>query len=250
MKSIVQLSAVACATALFVTLPAQATQVTWYVTGHMNAALPGTPADLMALAPVGAAYTASFSFDSASANTPVYFTSTRTDFRTTNAFGATAMDVNGAHFSSSGTSTIIEQADFNGESVILNGGAVSGPVPSAYSLGAIDVLVIGHSGLGSDPQSVKYPWFSPFGNNAFVMIGSAAPPDLSRSDNPALTDLFFYRTADQTYYHRSGTIEAISTVPFPVPEPSALAMMLAGGLAVFQLARHRRADTGSIGSPV
>lgn len=54
--------------------PAAAVQVTWYVTGHMAAALPGTPAALLAVAPVGAVFTASFSFDSASAGNPIYFT--------------------------------------------------------------------------------------------------------------------------------------------------------------------------------
>jgi hypothetical protein len=239
-------AALACAGALATTLPAQATQVTWYVTGHMNAALPGTPADLMALAPEGAVYFASFSFDSASASSPLYFTSTRTDFRTTNALGATSMDVNGAHFSSSGSSTIIEQADFNGESVTLNGGAVSGPAPADYSLAALDVLNISHRGPGTDPASAKYPWFSPFGaGGTFVMISSAAPPDLSLSDAPGTTDLFFFSSATETYYHRIGTIEAISTTPFPVPEPSSAALMLAGAAAVLQLVRRRRADASS-----
>ena len=221
-------------------LPAAAVQVTWYVTGHMNAALAGTPADLVALAPVGVAFNASFSFDTASASNPRYFTSTRTDFVTSNALGATALDVNGLHFSSSGSSTIIEEADFNGSSVTLNGGAVTGPSPSGYSLAALNVLHIGHFGLGSDPQSLKYPWFSPFGpNGTFIMLNTSAPPDLSRSDNPATMDLFFYSQTTSSYYHRIGTIEAIATTPFAaVPEPATWLLMFAGVGAL--LARQRR----------
>lgn len=138
MKSLSSLAAhgaiaLAAAAAIGSSTQAAAAQVTWYVTGHMQPALNGTPADLMALAPAGAVFNASFSFDSASANNPLFFTSTRTDFVTNSALGATALDVNGNHFASSGTSRIIEQADFNGESVTLNGASSAAPFPATTS---------------------------------------------------------------------------------------------------------------------
>lgn len=242
MKLLPRLLACAAAVAtLSAVSSAQAVQVTWYVTGHMQAALPGTPAALLTLAPVGALFTASFSFDSASASSPLFFTSTRTDFVTTSALGATSLDVNGNHYSSSGSSRIIEQADFNGESVTLNGGAVSGPSANGYTA-ALDVLSFGHSGLGSASNSDKYPWFSPFGpGGTFIMISSASPPNLALSDNPAMLDLFFIDPASGGSYHRQGLIEGISTTPFPVPEPATWGLMLAG-LAV--VAQRRKARQG------
>jgi hypothetical protein len=233
MKTLTALStALLTAASISASAPAAAVQVTWYVTGHMAAALPGTPADLLALAPEGAVFTASFSFDSAMAANPLYFTSSRTDFVTSSALGAAALDVNGSHFSSSGSSRIIEQADFNGESVDLNGGAVTGPSPARYAYTALDVLQIGHSGFGTDSNAVKYPWFSPFGSGGtFIMISAAAPPNLALSDYPAMLDLFF-GDANGGTDHRQGLIEAISTVPFPVPEPGSWALMLAGAAAV------------------
>lgn len=235
--------ALAAAAALCSSMPAAAAQVTWYVTGHMQPALAGTPADLMALAPAGAAFSASFSFDADSASHPIYFTSSRTDFVTNSALGASALDVSGNHFASSASSRIIEQADFNGESVTLNGGAVSGPVPGHYQFGALDVLTVSHSGPGSAPQSEKYPWFSPFGpSGTFLMISAAQPVDITLSDRPATMDLFFYEPTLSAYYHRIGTVEAISTSP--VPEPTGWALLLAGVAAVGLTVQRRRGQAG------
>jgi hypothetical protein len=210
----------------------------------MQAALPGTPADLLALLPVGAAFNASFSFDTASASHPIYFTSERTDFVTSSTLGQTSLDLAGTHFASTGSSRIIEQADFNGQSVTLNGGATTGPVPSNYNFGAIDVLRFGHSGSGSASLASKYPWFSPFGSGGtFLMLNSAVLPDLSRSDVPATMDMFFYDPNNYpNYFHRTGTVEAMSLTPFPalVPEPDAWALWLAGGGLLGLLARRRR----------
>jgi hypothetical protein len=244
MKTLTPLrTALLAAAAISASVPAAAVQVTWYVTGHMAAALPGTPADLLALAPVGAVFTASFSFDSAMASHPIYQFDGRTDFVTSSALGATALDVNGNHFSSSGSSRIIEQATFNGESVDLNGGTVAGPSPAGYAYTGLDVLQIGHSGFGTDSNAVKYPWFSPFGaGGTFIMISSAVPPDLSLSDYPATLDLFFGDATGGTD-HRQGLIEAISTVPFPVPEPGSWALMLAGAAAI-ALAVQRKNPQG------
>lgn len=148
--------------------------------------------------------------------------------------------MNGNHITSSGSSRIIEQADFNGESVTLNGGTVSGANVAGYTTG-LDVLVISHSGLGSAPTADKYPWFSPFGSGGtFLMISTAAAPDLSRSDAPAMLDLFFIDPSSGGSYHRrQGLIEGISTTPFPVPEPGSWAMMGTGLAVLLQLARRR-----------
>lgn len=232
-------SAVAVAALGTLCAPAHAVQVTWYVTGHMLPALPGTPTDLMTLAPNGALFTASFSFDSASG--PLVFDSTRTDFVTTNALAATAIDVAGSHFGSAGSSRIIEYADANGEQLILNGGSVAGPKPSHYSLAALDVLQLTHFGPSSASPSDKWPWFSPFGvGGAFAMVSVAAPPDLTKAENGAKLDLFFYEPTLGSYFHRQGAVEAIATTPFAVPEPASWLMMLGGGLL---LASRRRCDT-------
>jgi hypothetical protein len=247
------LAAAALAALGTLTASAQAVQVTWYVTGHMQAALPGTPADLLALLPEGAAFNASFSFDSASASNPLYFTSSRTDFVTSSALAQTTLDIGDLHFESNGSSRIIEQADFNGESVTLNGGATTGPVPSNYSFGALDVLNFGHSGLGSASQADKYPWFSPFGpGGTFIMINPFALPDLSKSDAPASMDMFFYDPDNYpNYFHRIGTVEGLSFTPFaPVPEPAGWALLLGGGLLLGLRRRRDRPGTGACGQSV
>lgn len=229
--------------ALALSAPASATTVTWYVQGHMNALLAGTPADLGALAPVGSVFQASFTFDTAISTSPIAIISgVRTDYVSNATQGSTSLDVAGHHFAGSG-SRIIEYADFNGEQLTLNGGAVAGPTPSGYDWAALDVLNVGHSGLGSAAQADKYPWFSPFGGpqGQFKMISSTTPPDLSKSDAPATMDLFFYSTATGDYYHRIGTIEAIQSTPFAaaVPEPATWGLMLAGIVAIGL--RRRRA---------
>jgi hypothetical protein len=208
----------------------------------MNPLLAGTPADLASLAPVGSVFYASFTFDTAIWTNPIsQISGVRTDYVSNATQGSTSLDVAGHHFGNTG-SRIIEYADFNGEQLTLNGGAVTGPVPAAYSLGALDVLNLSHSGPGSASQADKYPWFSPFGGakGQFQIIDASAPPDLTKGNVPATLDLFFYSTVTSTYYHRLGTIEAIQTTPFAasVPEPSAWALMLAG-MAVVGLRRRR-----------
>jgi hypothetical protein len=222
-------------------LPAAAAQVTWYVEGHFKATDASTPADLAALLPGGAAFHASFSFDSAIASHPVYFTSESTDFISNAPLAMATLDVNGLHFASLNGTRILEDATDNGEQLTLNGGAVSGPVPSAYSYGALNVLNIGHFGPPDADQSIKWPWFSPFGiSGTMVMISSAAPPDLGKSDNPASLDMFF-GDATGGSFHRPGVIEAIQTTPFvsSVPEPDTVLMML-GGLGLIGVMTRRR----------
>ncbi len=230
-------------------LPAGAVQVTWYVTGHMEAAMPGTPADLMALAPAGAVFTASYSFDTASASSPIYFTSDVWRYVTSNGLGGATMDVAGNHIqSTAGISTIIEEASANGEQLTLNAGTVSGAaVPTHYDTVGLDVLAMGTSGPSTADPSVKWPWFSPFGGakGAFQMVPSDAPPDLTKATYAATLNLFFYDSVTSGYYQRIGDIEAISTTPFTaaVPEPGAWALMLAGCAAIgLAVQRTRRAS--------
>lgn len=228
--------------ALGLSAPAGAASVTWYVQGHMNDLIAGTPADLASLAPVGAVFQASFTFDTAIASNPIaIIANQRVDYVSNASQGSTSLDVAGHHFSGSG-SRIIEEATFNGEQLTLNGGAVSGPVPAHYSFGALDVLGMNHFGPGGASQAEKYPWFSPFGGakGQFQIVSDVGLPDLTKSTNAPLMDLFFFDPATSNYYHRSGTIEAIQATPFAasVPEPAAW-MLMAAGLAAVGLRRRR-----------
>ncbi|MEO6278662.1 PEP-CTERM sorting domain-containing protein [Roseateles sp.] len=221
--------------ALALSAPASAVEVTWYVQGHMDPVMAGTPADLTALVPVGAVFQASFTFDTVISSNPIAIISgVRTDYISNATQGSTSLDVAGLHFGATG-SRIEEYADYNGQQLTLNGGAVAGPVPAGYAWGALDVLVVGHFGPGGADPSDKYPWFSPFGGpkGQFQIIGTTLP-DLSKSDAAAKMDLFFFSPASSQYYHRFGTIEAIQITPFAaaVPEPATWGLMVAGLVAV------------------
>jgi len=237
------LGATVCTVALTAAMTVNADPVTWYLQGSFTATDASTPADIAALVPGGALFQASFSFDSAIVNNPILFNSAEYYYTDHSALGQTSLDVNGQHYASSGNSNIIEYADYNGEQLTLNGGAVTGPVPSAYTWAALDVLQLGHSGLGTADPSTKYPWFSPFGGakGAFQMISATAPPDLSLSDHPATLDLFFFDASTSTYYHREALVSAIQDTPFAVsdvPEPSTF-LLLPAGLVALPLSRRR-----------
>ena len=228
--------------ALAASAPASAVTVTWYVQGHMNAVTPDTPADLGSLAPAGAVFEGSFTFDTVISSSPIaIINGQRTDYVSNAAQGSTSLDVAGHHFGNTG-SRIIEYADWNGQQLTLNGGAVTGPVPSAYNWGALDVLTLSHRGPGDASPTDKYPWFSLNGpQGQFKIIGSSTPPALRKGDASASMDLFFYSSVTSTFYHRQGTIEAIQTTPFAasVPEPATWGLMALGLVAVGL--RRRRA---------
>ncbi|MCE4553462.1 hypothetical protein [Pelomonas cellulosilytica] len=146
----------------------------------------------------------------------------RTDYISSASLGSSSIDVARRHYSGTGGRTI-ECADWNGEQLTFNGGAMTGTVPSHYSFGALDAIVLNHNGPGSASTTDKYPWFWPCNGpkGEFNIIGSATPPELTKATTPAVATMFFYDPTLSAYYQRSGTIEAIQSTPFAaaVPEP-------------------------------